>query len=125
MSLHKYPVGLTLGCLTSERDAQGCTRTLVVRVFGAGNVLLGLTNVPVTDATNSFIGINSEAPISMINLEFIGEANRQVKSILDVRFGEKVEPRNVPTLSEWGLIAMAGVLGIIGFMVIRRRKATA
>ena len=34
------------------------------------------------------------------------------------------EPRDVPTLSEWGLIAMAGVLGLIGFMVIRRRKAT-
>jgi len=34
-------------------------------------------------------------------------------------------PRNVPTLSEWGLIAMAGILGIVGFMVIRRRKATA
>ena len=32
-------------------------------------------------------------------------------------------PRNVPTLSEWGLIAMAGILGIVGFMVIRRRKA--
>jgi len=31
----------------------------------------------------------------------------------------------VPTLSEWGLIAMAGVLGIVGFMVIRRRKVTA
>ena len=31
----------------------------------------------------------------------------------------------VPTLSEWGLIAMAGVLGIIGFMVVRRRKAVA
>jgi hypothetical protein len=31
----------------------------------------------------------------------------------------------VPTLSEWGLIAMAGVLGIIGFMLVRRRKATA
>lgn len=30
--------------------------------------------------------------------------------------------RNVPTLSEWGLIAMAGALGIIGTMVIRRRK---
>ena len=28
----------------------------------------------------------------------------------------------VPTLSEWGLIAMAGILGIVGFMVIRRRK---
>lgn len=31
----------------------------------------------------------------------------------------------VPTLSEWGLISMAGILGIVGFMVIRRRKATA
>ena len=31
----------------------------------------------------------------------------------------------VPTLSEWGLIAMAGILGIVGFMVIRRMKVTA
>jgi len=36
-----------------------------------------------------------------------------------------VPPRNVPTLSEWGLIAMAGVLGIIGLLAIRRRKVTA
>jgi hypothetical protein len=37
------------------------------------------------------------------------------------------QPRfaNVPTLSEWGLIAMAGVLGIVGFMVMRRREVTA
>ncbi|MCK5391568.1 MAG: IPTL-CTERM sorting domain-containing protein [Deltaproteobacteria bacterium] len=32
---------------------------------------------------------------------------------------------NVPTLSEWGLISMAAILGLVGFMVIRRRKATA
>jgi len=31
----------------------------------------------------------------------------------------------VPTLSEWGLIAMAGILGIVGFMVMRRREVTA
>ena len=31
----------------------------------------------------------------------------------------------IPTLSEWGLITMAGILGIVGFMVMRRRKATA
>jgi len=30
--------------------------------------------------------------------------------------------RNIPTLSEWGLISMAGILGIVGFMVMRRRK---
>jgi len=31
----------------------------------------------------------------------------------------------IPTISEWGMIAMAGILGIIGFMVIRRKKITA
>ena len=35
------------------------------------------------------------------------------------------EITGVPTLSEWGLIAMAGILGIVGFMVIRRRKVAA
>ena len=34
-------------------------------------------------------------------------------------------PTRIPTLSEWGLIAMAGILGIVGFMVMRRRKVTA
>jgi len=34
-------------------------------------------------------------------------------------------PEPIPTLSEWGLIVMAGILGIAGFMVMRRRKATA
>jgi hypothetical protein len=28
----------------------------------------------------------------------------------------------IPTLSEWGLIAMAGILGIVGLIVMRRRK---
>jgi hypothetical protein len=32
---------------------------------------------------------------------------------------------NIPTLSEWGLIAMAGLMGIVGFMIIRRKKVTA
>jgi len=32
---------------------------------------------------------------------------------------------NTPTLSEWGLMAMAAVLGIAGFIVMRRRRLTA
>jgi len=31
----------------------------------------------------------------------------------------------IPTMSEWGLIATAGVLGLIGFFAMRRRKAAA
>jgi len=33
--------------------------------------------------------------------------------------------KNVPTLSEWSLIAMAGFLGLVGFMIVRRKNATA
>lgn len=33
--------------------------------------------------------------------------------------------RTIPTLSEWGLIALAGVLGLISLLAIRRRKVTA
>ena len=33
--------------------------------------------------------------------------------------------RPIPTLSEWGLIAMAGILGLIGFIALRRKAAVA
>lgn len=42
----------------------------------------------------------------------------------DCREGQRVNT-NIPTLSEWGLIAMAGILGIVGFIVVRRRKVAA
>ena len=35
--------------------------------------------------------------------------------------GSDVGVRPIPTLSEWGLIAMAGLLGIAGFIVIRKK----
>jgi hypothetical protein len=37
----------------------------------------------------------------------------------------ELDASDVPTLSQLGLIAMAGILGIVGFIVMRRRKATA
>ena len=33
-----------------------------------------------------------------------------------------LESRPIPTLSEWGLIAMAGLMGIVGFTVMRRKQ---
>ena len=33
--------------------------------------------------------------------------------------------RSVPTFNHWGLIATAGILGIVGFIVIRRKLASA
>jgi len=40
---------------------------------------------------------------------------------LAIRINQTAE---VPTLSEWGLIALSVVLGMFGYMVIRRRNAT-
>jgi len=55
-------------------------------------------------------------------VSFIGDMDHNAKGLA---FDCGVGPRLIPTLSEWGLIAMAGILGIVGFMVMRRRKVTA
>ena len=34
-------------------------------------------------------------------------------------------PAPIPTFNQWGLIVLAGILGIVGFMVIRRKKVSA
>ena len=52
--------------------------------------------------------------------EFTGPAFCQLDN---VSVSSVIAP--IPTLSEWGLITMAGILGIVGFMVMRRRKLTA
>jgi hypothetical protein len=41
-------------------------------------------------------------------------------SIDDVRCGERVAA--IPTLGEWGMIAMAGVLGLAGLIFASRRR---
>lgn len=39
-------------------------------------------------------------------------------------FCEELAARTIPTLSEWGLMVMAALLGFVGFMVVRRRRVT-
>ncbi len=40
-------------------------------------------------------------------------------------FQPAVQTSSIPTLSEWGLMAMAGILAIAGLLFMRRRKAAA
>jgi hypothetical protein len=42
-----------------------------------------------------------------------------------VEFDVSIASRPIPTISEWGLIAMAGLMGIVGYIVLRRRKVAA
>ena len=84
--------------------------------------------------TLEFVATDTEMEISFLNWghfdslsDTIGwERGQTTELIMDDVIINAVElPTNVPTLSEWGLIVMAGVLGIVGFMVMRRRKVTA
>lgn len=69
----------------------------------------------------NFLGIVN---INSGNLTVIGET---VEGLDAIAFGpgQPVIASPIPTLSEWGLMAMALVLGLIGFMAIRRKRITA
>lgn len=76
-------VGLRLGCV---RSGSLCARNIVVSVFGAMDSLLGSSNIAVTEAADAFIGIESQDPITRINLEFDGPQDGEVKAINDIKF---------------------------------------
>lgn len=83
-------------------------------VYQSGNTFLISQRDP-----NVLHSINTNGVVS-----FIGDMNHSAKG-LAFDCGVPTIPAQVPTLSQWGLITMAGILGFIGFMVIRRRRVAA
>jgi len=82
-----------------------------------------------TGVDNTIEGALDDAPLFNSNDTIPGDllsglSQEQLEECVNWDFPPP-PPAQVPTLSEWGLIAMAGILGIVGFMVIRRRKVTA
>jgi len=91
---------------------------------------VGLENAPFTvyftnenNVDQKFCFINTDGPLGE-TLQLTDVEYRLCRQRLSEGCGVD-DLFNIPPLSQWGLIAMAGVLGIVGFMVIRRRKATA
>jgi hypothetical protein len=112
-------VGLTLGCITKGP----CDRDIQVAVFDTNTQTLGLTTVHVTSDFNTFLGISSDRLIGNISLSNIGDDVSDM-GVLNVWFGNA--GLNIPTLSEWGMIAAAGGLGLIGvFFALKKRRAAA
>lgn len=70
-----------------------------------------------TYTSNGLIG--TDTIVASIDDQFIGMSTSNTVEKLWIFV------RNVPTLGEWGLIAMAVLLGIVGFMVIRKKQLTA
>jgi len=83
----------------------------------------------ITGLQNTIAGALAAAPLFNSNDTIPGDllsglSEQQLLECVNWDFPEP-PPEPIPTLSEWGLIAMAGILGIVGFMVMRRRKVTA
>ena len=94
--------------------------TAEVNVYGIGNTLLGTTTVDLTSTVGTFLGVVTEEPIERI--EIIDDTGRLFPSLYDLSFGLCQPARPIPTFSEWGLISMAGVLGIIALLAVRRKR---
>jgi len=106
----------------------GVATPVDVQVFGLGNIFLGSATVNVTPINGTFLGVRAGGgeQITRIELAEIGGGTLQIEGVYELSFGFlEPEPTTIPTLSEWGLIAMAGILGIAGFMVMRRKKVRA
>ncbi|GJM14975.1 MAG: hypothetical protein DHS20C13_03020 [Thermodesulfobacteriota bacterium] len=82
------------------------------------------------DERNEILYANNSIELYSLNVNtgastLIGPNNADGEQIDGLAWLDTCGPSPVPTLSEWGLIAMAGVLGVVGFMVMRRRQVAA
>lgn len=108
-------VGLVFVDVRSELTHQ-------IRVFGESGSLLATQDLLVAIDIGTFMGfVSSGEPISRI--EYDSGSPRQDILLYELSFGQCDLTRPIPTLSEWGLIAMAAVLGVIGLIAVRRRNA--
>ncbi len=111
--------GLTLGCISKG----SCDADVQVVVFDTTPQFLAETTVHVTSGFNTFLGISTQAQIGNISIRN-ANGDFSEKGVLNVWFGTRV-PNQIPTLSEWGMIAAAAGLGLVGvfFAVKRKRRA--
>ncbi len=102
---------------------------IVTPIFLSGDPDSSEMTALVYSGNNRFFRVDGEelGQITANGFEsIIADLDHQSKGLaLDCGIPGFPAETTIPTLSEWGLIAMAGILGIIGFIVIRRRQATA
>ena len=117
-----FAAGVDVGCLNSLGE-DFCSGTIRVSAFGEGGAVLGSIDVAATSRFDTFVGVTSTEPITRINVGVVSDDSEfRFPGFDRVSFGRpSISP--IPALSEWGLIAMAGVLGIAGVLAARRKKA--
>jgi hypothetical protein len=107
------------GCFT---EGGFCTGTLAVEVFGQSG-LLAETDVEVTSGFEAFLAMESAVPITEIRIVGPGEF---FEGLDGMAFTSNQTVENIPTLSEWGMIAAAAGFALVGmFYAMRKRRASA
>jgi hypothetical protein len=99
-----------------------CQRTITISVYGAGDVLLGSTQVDASSLFDDFVGIESDVPIAKVSVrgpDLGPDSGFHAISELDFPLSQL---QNVPTLSEWGMISAAAGLVLVGMFFAARRK---
>ena len=114
-------IGMDVGCI--EPVLGSCSDDVLVQVFGKGDALIGSTSVAVTNLSDTFLGIKSNELITSIILNADPGSFEDIYrvSLVRILFGLDVDT-NIPTLSEWGMIAAAAGLMLVGvFFAVRKR----
>lgn len=119
-------LALDMVCTSSSEDGVGVRYDVSVPAGQGRCLMLFACLGDITGNGNTIAGAVANAPLFNSVRTIPGDL---LSGLSDQQLSECVnwdfQSVGVPTLSEWGLIAMAGVLGIIGFIVIRKRKLTA
>lgn len=93
---------------------------IYVAVIETGQ-LVQITNGASEDSENGSIDFTGSTVAFQSAANYNGTNPDGADQVYVISCLDPATARNIPTLSEWGLIAMAGVLGIVGFFAVRRR----
>ncbi len=120
-----------------SNDVSGTSANMIITDAFNNTANLFISNLPNSNDDDEF-PLSSDFPLSafnginsldLSNIQSIGLEINPTRRGADFLISSidlcRPLTRDVPTLSEWGLIVMAGILGIVSFMVMRRRQAAA
>jgi hypothetical protein len=107
--------GLDIGCFT---DGSNCNSLQTVRLLDADGIIIDSIEVKTDDFFSTFVGFDSTVPVARVD---ISGHPAIAQGVDEVRFGQT--SRNIPTLSEWGMISAFVGLGLVGvFFAVRRKR---
>ncbi len=120
--------------VSSEPGAQLVNIQMLVTTGGVGEPFVdfsstsGVANSAVEIGEGRLLGLGANSSLDPGGAGFEGVEFPPFTDVYNTRICVltlRPAVRSIPTIGEWGLIAMAGILGMAAFMVLRRRQAAA